>query len=201
MIRDKENIVKVQLQILQRIEVCYNYLIELSDKAELLKNESYLLFIKKLVQKEIVICFSTLFESKEKFSFFKLYNVLFCQRISIEQNIQKCSSQQFLECKIAIAALSFNEDIKIIRDKFVAHIDVTDNPIQLSYKKIHLLLEDSKKILTAFCKEIDFDISNISFNEKELNEVIGNQIHINKGVENIVIKGKGFTKWNNTEKL
>ena len=45
-----------------------------------------------------------------------------------------------------------------------------------------------------FCEEIDYDLTNKNFNEKELNEVIDNQIHINKKIKDIVRYGKETVK-------
>ena len=148
-----------------------------------------MIFIKELVQNEIILCFSKLLEEEGRFSFLKLYCVQFNKKPSIEENEKKS-----LEYKIQLAVLCFNKNIKNIRDKYVAHNDITNEVIRLPYKKIHLLFEKSKEIHKMFCEEIDYDLTNKNFNEKELNEVIDNQIHINKKIKDIVRYGKETVK-------
>lgn len=176
--RDLKNILEVQLKNIQNLEIDYNFLTHLNNNLDKINNLNSFSILKKLVSNDIILNFSVLFENEEKFSFVKVYNIWHKSSLDIES----CSynPKTKLISKLCESINFYKVKFKSIRDKYVAHTDISNESIRLTYDDILKLLNLSKEVHKEFCILLKLDYSTIEFHDKQLNNIIDDNIIVNK---------------------
>lgn len=173
-----ENILKVQRSILLESNRKLNFLIRLHDVRREIENGYPFEKLKEIFDRDLVLNLSYLFDSGGKFSFEKLYCVSFNRKIYDPSQNDIESKLSSLICKIKDS--STVDEIKLVRDKYIAHKDITNLSKSINHNDLKNLINDSFEIHHLFYEEEILDVEKISFHETLFNSIIDNTLELQR---------------------
>ena len=172
------NILKVQRSILLESKRKLNFLIRLHDVRREIENGYPFEKLKEIFDRDLVLNLSYLFDAGGKFSFEKLYCIRFNRKIYDPSQNDIESKLSSLICKIKES--STVDEIKLVRDKYIAHKDITNISKSINHNDLKNLINDSFKIHHLFYAEEILDVEKISFHETLFNSIIDNTLELQR---------------------
>lgn len=176
-----ENILKVQLSILLESNRKLNFLIRLHEVRREIDNGFPFDKLKEIFDRDLVLNLSYLFDSGGKFSFEKLYCIRFNRKIYDPSKSEIESKLSCLICKIKDSDIV--NEIKFVRDKYIAHRDITDLSKRISHEDLGNLIQECRIIHSLFNEKDIIKYDENSFHETLLNSIIDNTLELQK-IEN-----------------
>lgn len=176
-----ENILKVQLSILLESKRELNFLSRLHEVKKDIDDKYPFEKLKEIFDRNLVLNLSYLFDSGGKFSFEKLYCIRFNRKIHdpSQNDIESKLSSLILQIKDS----STVDEIKLVRDKYIAHKDITNLSRSINHSDLEILINDSFEIHHLFNERGNRGIEKISFHETLFNSIIENTLQLQR-IEN-----------------
>jgi len=176
-----ENILKVQISILLESKRELNFLSRLHEVKKDIDDRYPFEKLKGIFDRNLVLNLSYLFDSGGKFSFEKLYCIRFNRKIYDPSKSEIESKLSCLICKIKDSDIV--NEIKFVRDKYIAHRDVTDLSKRIPHKDLGSLIQECKIIHSLFNEKGLIKYDENSFHETLFNSIIDNTLEFQK-IEN-----------------
>lgn len=176
-----ENILNVQLSILLESERELNFLSRFHEVKKDIDDSYPFEKLKEIFDRNLVLNLSYLFDSGGKFSFEKLYCIRFNRKIHDHSQNDLESKLSSLICKIKDSPTV--DEIKLVRDKYIAHKDITKLSKSINHNDLKNLINDSFEIYHLFNDKGILDVEKISFHETLFNSIIENTLKLQR-IEN-----------------
>jgi len=179
--RNIKNILEVQLSILLESKRELNFLSRLHEVKRDIDNSYPFKKLKEIFDRNLVLNVSYLFDSGGKFSFEKLYCIRFKRKI---YDPSESEIESKLSSRICIIKDSnIINEIKFIRDKYIAHKDVRTLSKSINHNDLKDLIKESIEIHSMFNEDGILKFDKNSFHDTLFNSIIDNTIELQK-IEN-----------------